>query len=495
MPLKPPNTRFSSGRHALEPAMRVATGDNIPLYSKIRWTFGRGSVIRTIWKSVLLHTLFAIVVVVLTMTTSLELAIPKVMLTVIGVVLGFTISYRAASAYERYWLGRSAWGDLMKTSHTISRLIWYHVPPCRTPRTSEERATGEWKRPEQELLDVMEEKKLSLDLVEGFSVAVKHHLRGEPGLYYDDLYDLVRPLWTVRILRSHSTSCNVYFQQRSSSDSDYPGRLFTSVENLGAFSALNGKTQQMQEDDVNPVLNSLTKVTGLEPSFEGSVLENESELYLNVGYSVDDAGADHQGPWKTVSRAFVGSRSNHRLKVASEGNNLPVEVLHCLSEWCSVLEDRGTVPGSSLGSIMACISAFENHLTVMEKILTTPIPFVFSFCSSILWSHLRRFCSTVWLFLIFLPFQLVGMFGWHSITGVLIASFIYLGFLAAGEEIEQPFGYDENDLDLDLFCRSIIHADIQQLQHATCLNAYVSRDQKVKMNHRSMTVVEATCLA
>ncbi|KAJ3714975.1 Bestrophin, RFP-TM, chloride channel-domain-containing protein [Lentinula raphanica] len=466
MPLKPPNTRFSSGRHALEPAMRVASGDNIPLYSKIRWTFGRGSVIRTIWKSVLLHTLLAIVVVVLTMTTSLELAIPKVMLTVIGVVLGFTISYRAASAYERYWLGRSAWGDLMKTSHTISRLIWYHVPPCRTPRTSEERATGEWKRPEQELLDVMEEKKLSLDLVEGFSVAVKHHLRGEPGLYYDDLYDLVRPLWT------------------RSSNSDYPGRLFTSVENLSAFSALNGKNQQMLEDDVNPVLNSLTKVTGLEPSFEGSVLENESELYLNVDYSVDDAGADHQGPWKTVSRAFVGSRSNHRLKVASEGNNLPLEVLHCLSEWCSVLEDRGTVPGSSLGSIMACISAFENHLTVMEKILTTPIPFLYS-------AHI----STVWLFLIFLPFQLVGMFGWYSITGVLIASFIYLGFLAAGEEIEQPFGYDENDLDLDLFCRSIIHADIQQLQHATCLNAYVSRDQKAKMNHRSMTVVEATCLA
>lgn len=33
------------------------------------------------------------------------------------------------------------------------------------------------------------------------------------------------------------------------------------------------------------------------------------------------------------------------------------------------------------------------------------------------------------------------MFGWHSIGGVLIASFIYLGFLAAGEEIEQPFGW------------------------------------------------------
>jgi len=118
----------------------------------------------------------------------------------------------------------------------------------------------------------------------------------------------------------------------------------------------------------------------------------------------------------------------------------------------------------------------------MEKILTTPLSFLFS-------AHIRH---TVWLFLVFLPFQLVGMFGWHSVTGVFIASLIYLGFLAAGEEIEQPFGYDENDLDLDLFCRSIIHVDIQQLQNAPCLNAYISPRRRAKMKHRSMTVVEAT---
>jgi predicted membrane chloride channel (bestrophin family) len=42
--------------------------------------------------------------------------------------------------------------------------------------------------------------------------------------------------------------------------------------------------------------------------------------------------------------------------------------------------------------------------------------------------------------LFFLPFQLVGQFGYYTIPGVAIAAFIYLGFIAAGEEIEQPFG-------------------------------------------------------
>jgi putative membrane protein len=48
--------------------------------------------------------------------------------------------------------------------------------------------------------------------------------------------------------------------------------------------------------------------------------------------------------------------------------------------------------------------------------------------------------STVWIYLFSLPFQLVEEFKWHTIGGVGIAAFIYLGFIAAGEEIEQPFG-------------------------------------------------------
>lgn len=48
--------------------------------------------------------------------------------------------------------------------------------------------------------------------------------------------------------------------------------------------------------------------------------------------------------------------------------------------------------------------------------------------------------STVWVYLFALPFQLVDDFGWHTIPGVCVAAFIYLGFVATGEEIEQPFG-------------------------------------------------------
>ncbi|KAJ3985259.1 hypothetical protein F5890DRAFT_1473887 [Lentinula detonsa] len=128
-------------------------------------------------------------------------------------------------------------------------------------------------------------------------------------------------------------------------------------------------------------------------------LGNEGDLDLDLDYNVDGAVRtikDHRRPYLKLSLVIIW------------------QVLY-ESMYFEVLS----------GFLMLARS-------VMEQNLTVPLPF--------------RFCTTVWLFLIFLPFLLVATFGWHSITGALIASFIYLGFLAAGEEIEQPFGYDE-DLD------------------------------------------------
>ncbi|KAJ3878703.1 hypothetical protein F5051DRAFT_439487 [Lentinula edodes] len=86
--------------------------------------------------------------------------------------------------------------------------------------------------------------------------------------------------------------------------------------------------------------------------------------------------------------------------------------------------------------------------------------------------------------------HLIDQFLWYTIPGTTIAAFIYLGFLAAGEEIEQPFGYDDNDLDLDMFCQEIIHVDLENLKRTPCLNAYLPQAHKLTHKH-SMTVTEA----
>jgi len=72
-----------------------------------------------------------------------------------------------------------------------------------------------------------------------------------------------------------------------------------------------------------------------------------------------------------------------------------------MDSYLATIEDRGTVPGMSLGPMIGALQGLEDCLTTLEKILTTPLPFVYS-------AHIRH---TVWLYLFFLPFQITEQFG------------------------------------------------------------------------------------
>ncbi|KAJ3777473.1 UPF0187-domain-containing protein [Lentinula raphanica] len=538
--------RSFTGRHDLLPASQP----NIPLLieaqdSKIdvaSFTFGRGSVIWKIWPAVLFYTVFSTVIVVLEEKAKLRsLAIPNVLLTVLGVVIGFVISYRAMSGYDRYWLGRSVWSDLIRNTRTMGRLVWYHVPPRLTPKTDEEIKSGQLNRSHEELVKVMAEKRLALDLIEGtkFAIAVKHHIRGELGIYFEDLYHLVRPLHdhehTVeqnQAAISHTLSVPAPKKPRRVVSNPSLSHSFGTTDNdkgkstkhlkdpvipainaYGTFDNSNGSRHNLRHASstssisnasvqsahqaLHPSQNPSThrKISNLDPDlvpFSG-VLHNikewlkfqfTSSTYTQVP-SNDEVWRETYGfnasqrKWSGPARQRFGKAKHGQSHPETRGENLPLEILRCFSEWCSVLEDRNTVPGTSLGSLIGCIAAMEDSLVALERILTTPLPFVYSV-------HIR----TVWIYLFFLPFQLIDQFLWYTIPGTTIAAFIYLGFLAAGEEIEQPFGYDDNDLDLDMFCQEIIHVDLENLKRTACLNAYLPVAHKA-VHKQSITLTEA----
>jgi ion channel-forming bestrophin family protein len=58
-----------------------------------------------------------------------------------------------------------------------------------------------------------------------------------------------------------------------------------------------------------------------------------------------------------------GMSVKHRPRVACEGENLPLEIVHYLSCWFSELEDRGTVPGTSLGSMIGALASMEDNIS------------------------------------------------------------------------------------------------------------------------------------
>nr|GAT54672.1 predicted protein [Mycena chlorophos] len=467
---------------AIRPAVPVQLIPEVPTVTFVAWTFGRGSVIWKIWPAVLLHTLFSIGVVYIYKITGEKLEVPNVMLTVLGVVIGFVISYRAMSGYDRYWMGRVAWSNVIKDARALGRIIWYHCPPRLTPKTPEEIASGKVIRSTQELNKAMAEKRMALDLVLGFAVALKHHIRGELGIYYDDLYHLVRPLHdhahTAKQQHRHMLDSAAAVAPRRNpgmtssshlpvatgkthvapppSTAAGPPAQFANSSIYGTFEGAgsrNGSRTSLLRK--SPSQRTLRRSSSTESHHEALMpavnpLEQGGEVATDL---IPFAGVFsgirrwfgkkeepvlpqyHGGPPPRKWAGPIHPDVKLMKRKPETGENLPEEVLRCLSEWASVLEDRGT---------------------------------------------------------------LMGDFGWHTVPAVFVGAFIYLGFVAAGEEIEQPFGYDENDLDLDLFCQDIIRVDIESLKAAPCLNAWLAPHERENgrehglVRHRSMTLTEAT---
>ncbi|KAJ3255596.1 hypothetical protein HK104_007137 [Borealophlyctis nickersoniae] len=132
--------------------------------------------------------------------------------------------------------------------------------------------------------------------------------------------------------------------------------------------------------------------------------------------------------------------------VPSRIPDLPLELTHHIAAYIDHLRTNSLIDVSHYSLLTNSLSSLTETLTTLERIQSTPIPLAYSI-------HLSQ---TVILFLLALPFQLVIAFGWGTVLAVIMASFTLLGIEAIGEEIEDPFGYDKNDLPVDLYCESVM---------------------------------------
>ncbi|KAK6528684.1 hypothetical protein TWF694_003928 [Orbilia ellipsospora] len=126
--------------------------------------------------------------------------------------------------------------------------------------------------------------------------------------------------------------------------------------------------------------------------------------------------------------------------------NLPLEIMTYLSSYLEMVVQGGQIPVPAYQSMaMAYMGGMMDSLTNCERISQTPLPVAYNIVIS----------QITWLYVLFLPFQLVSKLNWVAIPGTLIGAYIILGFAAIGREIEDPFGDDVNDLNLDRYCDSI----------------------------------------
>ena len=93
-----------------------------------------------------------------------------------------------------------------------------------------------------------------------------------------------------------------------------------------------------------------------------------------------------------------------------------------------------------------------------ERIANTPVPFAYTLI-------LHR---TVYLFCIMLPFALVSDLHYMTPFVSVLISYTFISLDTLAEELEEPFGVENNDLPLDAICNAM---EISPDAHFSCFLA------------------------
>ncbi|MEA5619790.1 bestrophin family ion channel [Cronbergia sp. UHCC 0137] len=123
-------------------------------------------------------------------------------------------------------------------------------------------------------------------------------------------------------------------------------------------------------------------------------------------------------------------------------NNPPLEIAFWIGDYLQHQYNRNCLNIYQLISMEKLLNILVNDLGACERILKTPIPMAYVI-------HLKQLLL---LYCLLLPFQIVQNLGWWTGLFSALVSFTLLGIEAIGSEIENPFGYDVNDLPIDAIC-------------------------------------------
>jgi ion channel-forming bestrophin family protein len=148
-------------------------------------------------------------------------------------------------------------------------------------------------------------------------------------------------------------------------------------------------------------------------------------------------------------------------------NNPPLEVAFWIGDYLQQQHERDCLNTYQLTAMFKLLDGMVDVLGACERILKTPIPLAYTI-------HLKQLLL---IYCLFLPFQLVNEFTWGTGLIVSLVSFTLFGIEEIGIEIENPFGYDLNDLPLDEICKTM-QVNIEDLiSLAPCLRRWKTSEQ------------------
>jgi len=379
------------------------------------WTLRKFSatIIDDVLSEVLLFTAIASAVVVVSKHTDVRLGVSNQLLTVLGFILALVISFRTSSAYERYQEGRKMWTNITIASRNLASMIWIHVPNTRPPAIK------------QTVLESIIEKKTMVNLIHAYVVSVKHSLREENGVYYEDLYPLVSflprnttgttgaeggdrlPLWRMR-----EDSDNV--EQPPTSQQSF-GSQPTSPISRGSSKYFTGRDDK-QQPQIPPNSSDTSDPEGNIP------LPTTPDHPLKPARNPPLTSIYDYIPLLRLIRWLI--RKMLRLTIPVEKRKkkkkkgqveiqIPLEIFLVLSNYSGWLMRSGLLQPAIATGMTNCLISLQDTVVNLERICNTPLPFAYQV-------HLRM---SLWMYLTFLPFQIYLSYGIITIPATAFAAF------------------------------------------------------------------------
>ncbi len=139
-----------------------------------------------------------------------------------------------------------------------------------------------------------------------------------------------------------------------------------------------------------------------------------------------------------------------------ESTHRPLAILQQLGCDLAIARDRAWLHESSFPFMDAQLNELSNILGACERIKHTPIPFSYSVL-------IHRIVAS---YCLFLPFGLVETTGVLTPIVVFLISYAFFELDAIGDEIENPFGLQPNDLPLTAISRNIEINLLELINHS-----------------------------
>ncbi|KAI9456257.1 Bestrophin, RFP-TM, chloride channel-domain-containing protein [Lactarius psammicola] len=327
---------------------------------------------------------------------------------IIGPVLTVTLfSAAVVYAYEKdqpVTLTNSVTPLLSVVARNLARLIWIQVALPPTDDT-----TGKTPSTDITPLQLRRRKSNALKLILSFVYAIKHYLREEDGLDWEDYVGVLPASFVRERSRLQSRRSSVLTFYNSGTDN-----ASSSCNSRSASPSRGAST-----DSTMTPAAAATKRVRVKRSLDKIHTAKSPLLSGPRGYSAIDFEQ-----YTEVSMPF------------------PLVVAHELTRMLFAFRKDGLL--ETVGPA-GTVSSLVDQLTCVERIANTPIPKSYGI-------HLKQ-CVTLYLFS--LPFVLVKELGWATVPIVTIVSFTFMGIEGIAEQIEMPFGLDESDLPLDRYCSDL----------------------------------------